>query len=350
LQHSVQLASLQHSVQLAFETHIGVRIVHAYVGMVAYVGTRLNCGENKFDIVTFARAEARITAFGRTFQFIEMAAELRKRWDDDLHDNVRLSLFNVRIFSSKFIPGDAREFIDSCEKAVVPLLPGGMQRRPTPPFRLQLWFGLMFFIQVEISVMTDLEFETIVCPGRITMTVTPTPIFIHTVAFSAGVWILVVEGGVKAKIQARYKLLPRIGTSNCNLCTVLSHEVPPITLDIYVFAIFFHKELRLATLWSKVLHGGFRQELFRICLFPGRAFDPESSLETESNNDNPPDMYPPATEPINAGEEPGVNPEINTRDPNVCQARLKTFRRKVMELEDQVRFAVKSKVKPTIRR
>jgi len=117
----------------------------------------------------------------------------------------------------------------------------------------------------------------IICPSRLTLTASIEPYVGVGVAASAGIGFAILSGGVKADFDSNYRLQPGLGTSNCNLCAVLSHTVNPIKITISLTAKAgpFNWNQKLYEYAGPTIRG----VLFKYCIFKDKPYDPESVLK-----------------------------------------------------------------------
>jgi hypothetical protein len=269
------ISIMKFSKQFAFEKLLGVEIMHVYVGMVGYAGTRIDCDTNSFDIVIFGRGEAKAKLFNRNIAIITAELELQKRTEAQLHDKAYLRIMGKVIFNKPFVPDNIRNAINMCDKTSRPLI------NPVRKTLVQFSFQLVIVVvpltfRIAVTGELGVDLVNIVCPGRLTLTASIEPYVGLGIQASAGIGFAVLSGGVRADFDANYRLQPGFGTSNCNLCAVLDHTVRPISIGIFLEARAFGKK------WDHQLYRfngpTIKGNLFKLCLFPSKPYNPDSVL------------------------------------------------------------------------
>jgi len=156
---------------------------------------------------------------------------------------------------------------------------------------------------ITVTGTLELNLVNIICPGRLTLTASIEPTIGVGIAASAGIGFAIISGGVKATFSAAYTLKPGFGTSNCNLCAVLDHEVRPVNIriDLYLKALVKTWNVKLYEFNGKVIKGN----LFKYCLFKDRKYDPESVL---SGPPPEPPQEQPDGQPVSSGTEGQAEP------------------------------------------
>jgi len=179
------------------------------------------------------------------------------------------------VFNGHFVPDNIRKAINMCEKTSRPLIKA--IRKTLVEFSFQLVVVVVpLTFRIAVTGELGVDLVNIVCPGRLTLTASIEPYVGLGIQAGAGVGFMVLSGGVRADFDANYRLQPGFGTSNCNLCAVLDHTVRPISIGIFLEARAFGKK------WDTELYRyagpTIKGNLFKLCLFPDKPYDPDSVL------------------------------------------------------------------------
>lgn len=337
------LSMMKFSRYVVHESLIGTQALHAYVGVLGYGGTRVDCAKNEFDIAIFGRGAAVGTFFEHRIPFFILEFVFQKRHNQDVKDHILLQILGINLFNGRYLPGKVADFANMCEEEVIPILPAPLNRG-VPILDLTIWILVPIRLTVNLILEFRLDAEVIICPGRITLTLALVPSVDFGVSAAGAISFIGIDFGVKAQIRSTYSLRPLVGTSNCNLCFVLSHSLKPIGIDIYLFLGVFGKENRIRDLFKRDLINGFEDaELFRRCLYQDRPFNPRAVVAEENDPKRP--INPPPLLPVEAGLEQPFNPPNNPPTlprSQVCELRINIFKKALSDVKKEIRKSRKS--------
>jgi len=262
------LSSMMHSRQFTWEKLIGVEILNLYLGVVGYAGTKLDCQRSEFDIALFARGAAKVNAFGKNIQLISVEGHL------NLNSNgVYVRILGSIVYQKQFF----ENYRLPCSKIIKPLV---------KPYNVQFFsfsFTFVIFLPFTVGVSSSgtlgVELHSIICPKRLTLTLSIEPYVVARISGSLGVGVSFLQAGVKITFYSSYRLKPSMGTANCNLCVVLGQRIEPanIMISAFVKAIKWKKEWTLYQYKGDAIEGN----LYKLCSSSSLPYNPEQIWQEE---------------------------------------------------------------------
>lgn len=269
------------------ENEVGAEMFNLYSGFVAYAGTRVSCKKNKLDVVIFSRAQFRANVMGRSIPLITSELEVSKsRFSNSINDRIYFNLFGKTLINKPFIPDKVKKMLLSCTRQSRPLVkPVKKTARANKSISV---VGVPFTFKVRAGITFRIDLVNIVCPSRLTLTASIEPSVHLIVSGSAAVGIPKLNTGMKITGETKYTIKPGVGTSNCNLCAVLDHEIDLPTISIHRTSSFGVLDVD-EPVWEmkpKKMKGN----LWRHCLFPNRKYDPESVIRAKTKPPTPNDI------------------------------------------------------------
>lgn len=330
------LKDIEFAVQGISESMHGVEIFNFYVGFIAYSGASMSCSKSRLDVVSFSRSEMKARVFGNRLPIISGEIELTKRKFGNLHDRVYLNVLGNVMFDRPFLPDKARENSIYCKPLRMTIL------KPTSKKLFRFTKTIVIKVvpitfRFSLSGSFGIDLVIIACPSRLTLTGSIEPYFSIGVSGGAAVGVSGFNTGYVVEFTSGYRIKPGFGTSNCNLCAVLDHEIRPFKMKfIHSTQVVAKLDFDLFDIKYPTIHGN----LFTKCIFDPkqRPFKPLEVIQSPS----PFKSHSTTRYPGDKKERIGLDVTQEMMDRVICQGCSKVECGEILELEmDEYKFRKK---------
>jgi len=246
-----------------FEKLIGSQLLNLYIGAVGYGGTNIDCDKSEIDVAFFIRGDIYARLLDNKLNILSISANLDKSGASDLIDKAVVKIGPVVAFNKPYIPDNIAAVINYCKKHVKPLF-----EKSWPQLAQFSYTFVIVCVPVRLSIVVSaslgIDLTAVICPFKLTLTVGVEPWFKLGVTGEVGISIAIGSAGIEVEAEFNYRLLPSLGTANCNLCAVLAQQVDPLKISIGLYVSVLGKK------WDKILYSwsapSIKTTLFKYCL------------------------------------------------------------------------------------
>jgi hypothetical protein len=260
------LSNLKWVKHFEFEKLLGAEVVHLYVGMVGYAGTRFSCRDARpgvFEFSTFAMGQAYARIFSKNVKLITAQASFSKLVDTPARNDAYVKIAGVVLFNRNILPSGVTDILDYCSSKTTSLV-----KKSFPELvNIRFFFVLVVFpVEFGMGVSADFGVDATMslCVGRQEASVSVEPYLRVGVHGYGSLSVVFAKGGINLRADTNYRLIPKLSLVKCAICAELEHDITPITMTVDGFINFIGKKWQkdLFSFGAKPISG----TLFKKCL------------------------------------------------------------------------------------
>ena len=233
------MSTIKKAKHFSFEALVGCQSINVYTGFLVYAGASFECSaENSgIDILLLAKAKLNAKLFSKEFVVIDGSAELTKRGEQPLTDNIYLKVFQTTFVNGNFVPEKIRQVIDACFSETKPIFEKRFPKLFS--YNIQIMAGpIPISFNFNTALNTGVELKYGICLAKLEASSSLEPYVSLEVTGSASVGVPVAKAGIKLTATITYRIIPRIAFEKCNLCAMLQQRLDGVKFDVGLSATF----------------------------------------------------------------------------------------------------------------